>query len=124
MIEEHPSGESFVERPTKEDLHQKKGVIFCKADRRLRKTPCLEEQTNSLRRWSCKRLSTKQTVEKSKTLTTGLSSIDDIVSHKEGVVKKLQELVDKESKALEEALDYVRIVQYVQIGYSANEAGR
>ena len=51
-------------------------------------------------------------MEKSKTLTTSLSSIHDTVSHKEGVVKKLQELVDKESKALEEALDYVRIEQY------------
>ena len=49
MVEEHPSGESFVERPTKEDLHQKKGVIFCKADRRLRKTPLFERADEQLK---------------------------------------------------------------------------
>ena len=43
--------------------------------------------------------------EKSKKLTSELSSINDKVSNNEGAVGKRQELVEKESKALEEALE-------------------
>ena len=49
--------------------------------------------------------------EKSKKLTSELSSVNDIVSYK-GVVRKQQDIVGKESKALEEALDKVRKVQH------------
>ena len=47
MVEEHPSGESSVEGPTKENLH-KKGAIFWKAERRLKKTRFWQKTRNSL----------------------------------------------------------------------------
>ena len=43
--------------------------------------------------------------EKSKKLTSELSSINDKVSNNGGAVGKRQELVEKESEALEEAFD-------------------
>ena len=46
--------------------------------------------------------------EKSKKVTAELSSINDKVSNKEGIVRTQREPLVKESKALEEALDEVR----------------
>ena len=97
MVEEHPSGESSVAQPTKEDLHQKKRRDILEGREAVEKntllaedaknTHCLKEQTNRLQALELQEAEHQTDNEKSKKLTSERSSINDTVSHKEGVVK-------------------------------------
>ena len=71
------------------------------------KQPFWKEKTPSSKGLEVHGSEHQTNIVKSKKLTSELSSINDKVPHREGVVKKEQEFVDKESKALEEALDDV-----------------
>ena len=71
-----------------------------------RRQDCAKELT-SLRCWTYNSEFQKEN-EKSKKLTAELSSINDKVSNKEGVVRNQQEFVGKERKALQDAWCKVR----------------
>ena len=120
IVEELPSGESAVERTTKEDLQKRRRDIMEGREAVEQNTFLAEDETTHLFERADKQIQAldlqeaehQTDNEKSKKLISERSSINHTVSHKEGVAKKLEELVDKESKALEETLDNVQNVQY------------
>ena len=71
------------------------------------KQPFWKEKTPSSKGLEMHESEHQTNIVKSNMLTSKLSSINDKVSHREGVVKKEQEFFDKESKTLEEELDDV-----------------
>ena len=84
------------------------GRRFWKAERPLRKTrfwhmtikqPFWKEKTPTSKELEMHGSEHQTNIVKSKKLTSELSSINDKVPHREGVVKKEQEFFDKESKA-------------------------